>query len=432
MLVYLIKRWRDPLSTLLSWLLDLAALNAAFVGAYVVRAAATPYFAEPLYALGEYRPLLLFANLLTTVSFIFLGRYRAGVLRRPTRASERLQQVATVSLLLLASTYLSHQSVYSRAVLLLFIPLFALTLTAGERLFRRLRVRMEQGYLSLERTLLVGAPREIDAWLAAAGDLRELGLDPVGYLADAARDDAPPLGQGEVPCLGDAGRLAAIVERYRIAQVVFWRWPDGGLRELHNLALLRSRRIRLRWRVDEASLLREGARHEGFADDTSVVLDPGPVNPVVATFSRLRDAACGLVATLLTVVPFSVSYLVPGWTRRRLQVHPRGAPERGWPQRLVCGRDGRPRGMPWQAPLCWSLARGRLVLRGEPLQAAARGITFDEEPAPLSELWRLTLPSAGLTGAWGGSGFGAHLSTLWSDPAGVTRFGVGANEEDDR
>ena len=432
MLVYLLKRWRDPLSMLLFWLVDLAALNAAFCGAYALRAAATSLFEDPLFPFGEYRPLLLFANLLTTVSFVLLGRYRAGALRRPARAGERLQQAVTVSLLLLASTYLSHQSVYSRAVLLMFIPLFALTITVGERLFRRLRARMAQGYLSLERTLLVGNPREIDAWLVAAGDLRELGLDPVGYLADDARDETVPLNRGEVPCLGDAGQLAAVVQRYRIGQVVFWRWPDGGLKVLRNLALLRSRRIRLRWRVDEASLLREGAHHEEFGQDVSVVLDPGPVNAVATTLRRLVDAACGAVATLLTVVPFAATRLFPGWTWRHVKVHPRGAPERGWTQRLVCGRDGRPRGMPWQAPLCWSLLRGRLALQGAPLAAAAADGARDEEPVSLREMWRLELPTAGLTGTWGGPGSGAKFLTLWSDPAGVTRFCVGANEEDDR
>ena len=432
MLVYLIKRWRDPLSTLLFWLVDLAALNLAFLGAYSLRAATTSLFAEPLFPLGEYRPLLFFANLLTTVSFIFLGRYRSGALRRPARAVERLQQIATVSLLLLASTYLSHQSVYSRAVLLLFIPLFGLTVTVGERLFRRLRESMEHGYLSLERTLLVGTPREIGAWLTAAGDLRELGLDAVGYLTDVARDEAAPLARGEVPCLGDAGQLAAVVQRYRIAQVVFWRWPDGGLKELRNLALLRSRRIRLRWRVNEASLLREGARHEAFGKDGSAVLDPGTVNPVATTLGRLVDVACGLVSTLLTLVPFAISGLFPGWAWRRVVVHPRGAPERVWTQRLVCGRDGRPRGMPWQAPLCWSLLRGRLGLCGAPLATAALETAQGERSATLREMWRLSLPSAGLTGDWAGPGAGARILTLWLDPAGVTRFGVGANEEDDR
>ena len=432
MLVYLIKRWRDPLSTLLFWLVDLAALNLAFLGAYGLRAAATSLFADPLYPLAEYRPLLLFANLLTTVSFIFLGRYRSGALRRPARAGERLQQVATVSLLLLASTYLSHQSVYSRAVLLLFIPLFALAVTVGERFFRRLRVSMEHGYLSLERTLLVGAPREIGAWLAEAGDLRELGLDAVGYLTPAAGEETTPLARGEVPCLGDAGRLVSVVRRYRISQVVFWRWPDGGLKELRNLALLRSRRIRLRWRVDEASLLREGSRHETFGHDVSAVLDPGAVHPVAAALGRLRDLACGAVSAGLTVVPFLISGLVPGWTWRSLRVHPRGASELAWTQRLVVGRDGRPRGMPWQAPLCWSLLRGRLTLRGAPLATAALEAVREDDSATLREMWRLSLPAAGLTGDWAGPDAVARILALWRDPAGVTRFGAGADEEDDR
>jgi len=47
-------------------------------------------------------------------------------------------------------------------------------------------------------------------------------------------------------------------------------------------------------------------------------------------------------------------------------------------------------------------------------------------------MWHLALPAAGLTGDWGGAGTGAKILTLLTDPAGVTRFCVGANEEDER
>ena len=57
-----------------------------------------------------------------------------GAARRRTPVRRWLQQVGTISLLLLASTWLSHQSVYSRAVLLIFLPLFALTTYWTERI----------------------------------------------------------------------------------------------------------------------------------------------------------------------------------------------------------------------------------------------------------------------------------------------------------
>lgn len=429
-LVYLLKRWRDPLNTLLLWGLDLAALNAAFLGAYGLRAAATPWFEEALFPLAEYRPLHLFANLLMTVVFVFLGRYRSGELRRPANLGRRLQRVGALSLLLLASTYLSHQAIYSRAVLLLFIPLFALTATAGELLFRRLRRSMEQGYLSLERTLLVGEPGEIAAWLERAGDPRGMGLDPVGYLAAEAATPGGPFHPGDLPRLGEPGQLAAVVQRYRIAQVVFWNWPDGGLKELRALALLRRRRIRLRWRVDEASLLWEGARPDEFGGDASAVLDPGARGPLGGVPARLGAAGLGALLGLLTLVPYLFSHLVPGWSRRRTEVHPAGAPEAAWRQRLVCGRDGRARGLIWQSPLCWSLCRGRLAWSGSPLATTARDAGGGATDETLRRLWKLELPVAGMTGPWAGTAPGERWMNLWLDPAGVVRAGAAAVEED--
>jgi hypothetical protein len=83
-----------------------------------------------------------------------------------------------------------------------------------------------------------------------------------------------------VPWLGAPESLPDLVERYRISQVVFWDWPrdDAGARE--SLDALRRRRIRLRWRVEEAWLLEAGARSEPFGGSGSVVLDPQTVSPL--------------------------------------------------------------------------------------------------------------------------------------------------------
>lgn len=281
LLVYLLKRWRGPVGVALQWGIDMMALGGALLGAYALRSAMNPLFSEPLFPLRDYGPLFLFCALLATVTFLLRGRYRGRTDRGPGGVARRARETGTVALLLLASTYLSHQQTYSRAVLLLFAPLAAAALAVGEGLFAAARRRLERGWLSLERTLLVGPPAAVGAWLDGHGDGRALGLDPVGYLAPAPAHAPPgPLAAGAVPWLGAPESLPDLVERYRISQVVFWDWPrdDAGARVC--LDALRRRRIRLRWRVEEAWLLEAGARSEPFGESGSVVLDPPTVSPL--------------------------------------------------------------------------------------------------------------------------------------------------------
>ena len=77
------------------------------------------------------RPLLLFSLLVGTLVFLLTGRYAGARSRRPRRLPEHLKQVGVVSVLLRAATYLGHLEVVSRAVWLLFIPLFAWTTSLG-------------------------------------------------------------------------------------------------------------------------------------------------------------------------------------------------------------------------------------------------------------------------------------------------------------
>jgi len=78
MLVWLVKKWREPLLVFLMWALDMAALTGAFAASYGLRGLAGGLFPEPLFPLSEYRPLLFFAWLLATVTFLMTGRYRPG------------------------------------------------------------------------------------------------------------------------------------------------------------------------------------------------------------------------------------------------------------------------------------------------------------------------------------------------------------------
>ena len=425
MLVYLLKRWRDPVQTLLLWLVDITALNLAFAGAYVLRGLMNPLFPAALYPFSEYRPLQIFATLLTSASFALMGRYRPGAARRRTPRRVWAQQVGTISLLLLASTWLSHQSVYSRAVLLLFIPLFAGVTLWAEKVYIWISGRFELGHLALERTIFVGSPSRIGAWLDDSRRTVEAGLDPVGYLLPATEGAAGRRGGvGDLPCLGTAGEIVDVVERYHAAQVIFWNWPSGDLRELRSLSRLRGRRIRLRWLVPEARLMERGARADGFAGEPSIVLDPDSRQMPLAVLDRAVGFAGGL---LLVLVSWPIMFLgrsMAGWRVLDRRVCARASGDRSMDLKLTVDRRGRARPLPAQFHLCWNLMRGRISLVGPPL--APDGA---RTPGGLRDAWRLDAARPGLVGNWTGRGLSSRIAGFWTNPAGIASLGDQAVEE---
>ncbi len=405
MLIYLLKRWREPLVVFMLWAVDMLALWGAFMLAYGLRSLANPLFPEPLYPLLEYRPLMLFASLLTTLTFLLAGRYRLGRRRQAVSFLARLQQVGTVSLLLLASTYLGRQEAISRAVLLLFVPLFALLTAVGEDLFRALRRRMERGYLSLERTLLVGDPALLQKWLDRVGDGRRLGIDPVGYIAEpTAGNDAalPPLGTGEVPWLGRWTDLAGAVQKWRVSQVVLWQRPRPDELDVLALAKLRRLHIRIRWRIDDAWLLAAGARADSFGGEVSALLEPGTGSWLRTLVMRLLSLATGGLLLLVAALPFACLQV----KRRRQSAGVQEVvyrDERGDEAalRVACRTDGKVLPLYWQWPLAFALVRGQVDVWGSRLRPGTDPIGFPD-PVEAAEFWRHGLQKPGLTGAWAG------------------------------
>ncbi len=425
MVVWLLKKWRDPLLVFLLWALDMAALTGAFVGAYLLRGAMGGMFSEPLYPFAEYRPLLVFALLLASLTFLLSGRYRAGRGRRRPPA-EHLQQVGVVAVLLLAATYLGHLDVVSRAVLLMFIPLLALATAGAEELLGRLRDRLAAGRFSLERTLLAGPPERIDAWLREAGNAARLGIDPAGYVADPGRAGAlPPLAGGALPWLGPASGMIETVQRYRISQVVFWPGADGsesgGPAAWERLAALRRLRVRLRWQGDGVWLLAAGARAEVFGGQLSAVQATGGGAAARAVAGRLLSAAAGGVLWLVGLLP---------WLWLKAVRAPRGSaavvttpvsdlwghdPE----LKVAVDADGRVLPLPWQWRLAGPLITGGLALAGpRPLTGGRRDVP--RGPQQELEFWRSEPRAPGLVGNWSA---GAAEGGRWGRWAALVRQG---------
>jgi len=442
-LVWLLKKWRGPLLVVMLWLLDMVGLVAAFGAAYGLRGLMGGLFAEPLYSFSEYRPLLLFSVLLSTAIFLLSGRYRAIHRRRGRAPIEHLQQMGIVAVMLLAATYLGHLEVISRAVLLLFIPLLAAVTGAGERLFRRLLRRLERGYLSLERTLLVGNPRRIQSWLSGARNLTSQGVDVAGYLADPDSTDGglPPLADGEIPWLGPRDEVLEVVRRYRISQVVFWESPGEDPHSWRLMAGLRRLRVRLRWQVADVWLLATGARAELFGSELSAVqsVDGGSVFRVIG--GRLLALATGALIGVGALIPwlwFRVGRVSRGMGRQcRIRIQDVWGHE----EELSVAVDGSGRvlSLGWQWPLAGSLLRGRLAVLGS-RPVSDPGAAVPDDPGEILAFWQHDPRLPGLTGAWAvASGSGSRsagrpipqraalaqiLKQLWYGPCGLDELGL--------
>ncbi|MBU8870470.1 MAG: glycosyltransferase [Gemmatimonadales bacterium] len=436
-LVWLLKKWREPLLVFLLWAVDMAGLVAAFGLAYVGRNLAGGLFPEPLFPFSEYRPILYFSLLLTSATFLLTGRYRPGWLRRQPGLGSHLQQVGIVAVLLLASTYLGHLDVISRAVLLLFIPLLGVTTGIGGRLFHQLLRRLERGHLVLERTLLCGSPQLIRDWLAGAPDLSSQGVDVAGYVADAegVGGAQPALGGGVVPWLGPRDQILEVVRRYRISQVVFWDRPTPGDSLWPLVAGLRRLRIRLRWQMDEVWLLASGARVEMFGSEPSAVLGVGSAAALQMLAGRLATILFGLILGVLGWLPWLglKLILIPGRKSRISEVEVADLWGHRLALKMAVGRDGKVLSIFWQWLLAWPLLRGDLALFGaRPVIGAS--FSLPGSAAEILAFWESRPQRPGLAGRgseWNvvrrGAGdekisswtrFRNLLTRLWLDPCG--------------
>ena len=414
LVVYAAKKWRRPVEVVLHWLLDMLLLALSLLGAYGLRRILQSFFPEDLLPLSWYGSWLGYASIMVTVAFLLMGRYKVTRLRQGTPPLDHFKQMGLVALLLLAGSYLGREEVVSRAVLIMLLGIYTGLTAWASSVIRRLHHGLEQGYLALERTLLVGPRDELDQWLASSGDQRRLGADVVGYVTAQPAPDSghQALGAGDVPWLGTPEDLPRLVDRFRVSQVAFWRSPvvDPTLHRI--MAGLRRSRIRLRWIMEEAWLITVGARAENFGASTSGVLDPDDGH----TLQRLAGRPLELVTGMLLL-------LVAGparWFNRRngslRQESLEGlmTPGHHEPIMVTVGPDDRSLPLWRQTDLVLALVRGRIGITGHSLRVSG-------ESTDMAQLLKDAASARpGLTGAWAevGDGRCRRLTTFFMNPGG--------------
>jgi len=389
-LIYVAKRLRARIEVAAAVAGDALAWNLALLAAFLTRRALDPLFPEALFDLADYTPLILFTNLASLVVLPFTGRYRRPEsTRRWTRWFGAIRAALFVALVVMAGTYLSHTRIFSRAVLLLFVPYLILLLEGIAVQRRRILGGVDDEFEGVvKRCVLLGDESAIERFLTA-GSAQE-GALVVGALTPDGEDVV------DVRGLGHWGEAAEVVDRYHAREILLLGSRDqGDLAESvgRELAALGHRvLVRHEWLSgadDEDRELRFGLRW-------SIAERPAACGDGAWT-KWLLDRPAGLLLSLLSLPGFVLCSAL-GRPFGLVQSHTHGRLGRrgrriAWPE-LSWSRSGRPLWGIVQFPRFLQVLRGRLSLVGPyPL------LESSEEELGAHQRLRFAV-NPGLTGPW--------------------------------
>lgn len=248
---YFLRRHRGALKAFVFVAADLAAINLSFFAAYYLRDLFQPLFVNKLYPLEWYYFFILFYNLISLLTFLFSGLYR---IRRETVWVDEFFRVARsiflVLVIMTAATYLTRIRIYSRMVLLGQAVIGIFAVACLRRFIRSIHHELVRARFDLKRVLLLGARDEVERLSSRLAASPELGVDVVGHINDGPDS------------LGTVRELPAIVERFKVQEVIILPSYQGGSALLPFLMHSRGRMIQVRIVSPLARMLGRGARVE--------------------------------------------------------------------------------------------------------------------------------------------------------------------------
>ena len=317
-LIYRMKKHRRILVTTFNLVADLLAINGGFVLAYALRSSLRGLFTKPLFGLGVYDAFLVFANIVFVLVFAFFGLY--GGRRERESGAEialRVTRAAIVAgVVLMASTFMTSQTVYSRLLVGAFCVLVVVLDVVLRGILRWIQKQARAGRFDLTRVVVVGTGPTATLLAERIAAAPTLGYDLAGLVSGGTPETGDSVRRLAVPVIGSLDELPELIERQRIEEVIFAE-PDLPSTEIADF-LFRARRstVDVKMVSDLTNLLTQRARVEEFLDVPIVAFEREALLGAQAGIKRVGDVVGASLLLAISSPVLAVAGLVSGITGR--------------------------------------------------------------------------------------------------------------------
>ena len=284
--LYRMRRYRNVIRRTGLLVSDVVAINGAFGLSYAVRSSLRGLLEKPMFGIQIYGTFLTFANIVLLFSFALFGLYDTRTENEggPDILIRAFRATVVAAIILMASTYITAQTVYSRVLVGLFCVLTVVLATCFRMLLRRLHLVIRAGSFDLRRIVIVGGGEQARGLADRILGSPESGYDLVGMVNTGGESVATG-----VPVIGDLDGLPALIETQRISEVVF---ADPGLsdeRVADFLLAARRSTVDVKMVSGLTGVLTQRARVEEFLDLPVVSFEREALLKAGAGFKRLLD-----------------------------------------------------------------------------------------------------------------------------------------------
>ncbi|MCD4690300.1 sugar transferase [bacterium] len=317
--IYRMKKHRRILLTVFNLTADLIAVNGGFVLAYALRSSLRGFLTKPLFEVGTYGTFIVFANIIFILAFAFFGLY-SGHRVRETGADLilRVTRSAVVAgVVLMASTFLTLSTVYSRLLVGAFCVLVVLLDVALRGFLRWLQLQARAGSFDLTRVVIVGTGATAGLLAERIAAAPELGYDLAGFVDEKHSGETRASRDSAVPVIGRLAELPELIERHRIEEVIFAE-PELSSTDIADF-LLSARRstVDVKMVSDLTNLLTQRARVEEFLDVPVVSFEREALLGAQALVKRGLDLGAAAILLLFSSPVLAAAVLAAGMGARR-------------------------------------------------------------------------------------------------------------------
>jgi len=414
LVLYLLKRNRGSISKVVLVAADVGALCLAFYLAYAARANLGSVLEKPTPSFEVYGSFMALAVIVGIGALGYVGLYgRRKIGDTVDLLFEISRAMVLTCVVLMASTFLLYVKIYSRAVVLMFLPISMVILTVERSVFRDAQRRLALTKVNARRILVLGSGEVAERAREALRRGVHEGLELAGSIdmTDLLRSEPggrPAVSGGADAGRADADRIVRLAHAQRAGEIVLADTPTRIRAMWPLVSELSGQGFQVAVASELGELLSEGDRVEERGGFSFVSLKkraaPG------GAIKRGTEFLLSLVGLALYAIPLavaSISIVAAGRRPVLIREYIEGANRRKtgvW--HLNCDRGSAPGAFLVKIGICWApllaaVISGQIALVGvkprpyEPGREPGREATRSGSVAPggvkpgIFGLWKL-------------------------------------------